>query len=365
MLYGVLLTLALASTGGTLPAVEAPEPALTMAAAANSFLAALDSAKRAKANLPFNSAERFNWDFVPRERQGVSIKQMSSVERRAALALLRSGLSARGLTKVDAIVGLEEVLFAISGSAIRDPELYFFTVFGEPSEKEAWGWRYEGHHVSLNWTVVDGRLVASTPQFLGANPADVRDGPRKGTRALAAEEDLGRALVKSLSADQRRTQAILSIDAPEEILTGSSREAAIREDKGIPYGNLTDKQQGLLLSLIQEYASAQPLAVAQTRLARVRAELPSIKFAWMGGLEKGQGHYYRIQGSTFLIEYDNTQNGANHIHCVWREFKGDFGKDLLAEHYRTAPHHANSRSADRHAPQAYSPALAPSAARPR
>jgi hypothetical protein len=237
------------------------------------------------------------------------------------------------------------VLFAIEGSAMRDPELYYFTVFGTPSEQGAWGWRYEGHHASLNWTVVDGRLVATTPQFLGANPADVRDGPQKGTRALAAEEDLGRAFVKSLSADQG-AQAVLSKDAPRDILTGASRQAAIQEDRGISYAKLTPEQQGLLLSLIQEYASAQTPAVAQARLARVKADLPAIKFAWMGGLGKGQGHYYRIQGSTFLIEYDNTQNNANHIHCVWREFKGDWGRDLLTEHYRTAPHHASSRRAD-------------------
>jgi hypothetical protein len=199
--------------------------------------------------------------------------------------------------------------------------------------------------------------LGSTPQFLGANPADVREGPLKGTRALAAEEDLGRALVKSFDADQR-AQAVPSRDAPEEILTGNSRMAAIQEDKGISYGKLTPEQQGLLLSLIQEYAAAQPPAVAQSRLARVKAELPNVKFAWMGGLEKGQGHYYRIQGSTFLIEYDNTQNHANHIHCVWREFKGDWGEDLLAVHYRTSPHHADARRADQHSTKAHPSALA-------
>jgi hypothetical protein len=269
---------------------------------------------------------------------------MSADERRAALALLRSGLSARGFTKVDTILHLEEVLFALEGSAMRDPGLYYFTVFGRPSDKGAWGWRYEGHHVSLNWTVLDGRVVGSAPQFLGANPADVRDGSQKGTRALAAEEDLGRAFVKSLAAPQR-SEAVVSADAPRDILTGASREAAIQEDRGLAYARLSQEQQGLLLSLIQEYASTQPLAVAQARLARVKADLPGVKFAWMGGLEKGQGHYYRIQGATFLIEYDNTQNGANHIHSVWRDFKGDWGKDLLAEHYRVAPHHAEARLA--------------------
>ena len=341
MIRCVLLAVgALATAGAAVSAQEAVEPAPAMAAAANSFLSVLDTPKRAKARVAFNSGERLNWGFVPRDRKGVSIKEMSSEERRAALALLKSSLSAGGFTKADAILHLEEVLFASSGSRIRDPELYYFTVFGEPSKQGAWGWRYEGHHVSLNWTVVDGKLVASTPQFLGANPADARDGPQKGRRALAAEEDLGRALVKSINAGPGGAQAILSKNAPDDILTGSSRQAAIQENSGIPYGKLTEEQQGLLLSLIREYASVQPSAEAQARSARVKAELASVKFAWMGGLEKGQGHYYRIQGFTFLIEYDNTQDHANHIHSVWREFKGDWGGDLLAEHYRTAPHHA-------------------------
>jgi hypothetical protein len=343
MIRGLVLTIVMLGAAGLALTIEdAAEPAPAMAKAADAFLAALDPAKRAQANFPFNSAERLDWHFVPRDRQGVPLEQMSPDERRAALALLRSGLSARGFTKVDAILHLEEVLSALEGSAMRDPGLYYFTVFGRPSDKGAWGWRYEGHHASLNWTVLDGRLVGTSPQFLGANPADVRDGPQKGKRTLAAEEDLGRAFVKTLKAEQR-AEAVLSTDAPRDILTGASREAAIQEDKGIAYAKLGPEQQGLLLSLIQEYASTQPPAAAQARLARVKADLPNVKFAWMGGLEKGQGHYYRIQGATFLIEYDNTQNQANHIHSVWREFKGDWGKDLLAEHYLAAPHHADAR----------------------
>jgi hypothetical protein len=343
MTRGIVLTVGLlAIAGRAFLADEPANPAPAMAKAADAFLAALDPARRAKAGLPFNSANRLDWHFVPRERQGLPIKLMSSDERRAALALLRSGLSDRGFTKVDAILHLEEVLHELEGSAMRDPELYYFTVFGQPTDKGAWGWRYEGHHASLNWTVLDGRVVGSTPQFLGANPADVRDGSRKGARALAQEEDLGRALVTSLKPEQR-AEGVLSPDAPRDILTGSSRQAAIQEDRGIAYAKLGPDQQGLLLSLIQEYASTQTSALAQARLARVKAELPHVKFAWMGGLQKGQGHYYRIQGPTFLIEYDNTQNQANHIHSVWREFKGDWGQDLLAEHYRTAPHDAEAR----------------------
>jgi hypothetical protein len=335
-------------------AADAPDPASSMSKAANAFLAALDTANREKANFPFHSDERLNWHFVPKDRQGVPIKQMSPGQRQAALVLLKSSLSVSGFKKVETIRSLEEVLHALSGSPRRDPELYYFTVFGEPAEKGAWGWRYEGHHTSFNWTVVDGKLVASTPQFTGANPAEVNAGPRKGTRALAAEEDLGRTLVKSLSPEQVQVAVVSNVppfgsSAPLGIVTGNSREAAIQEDKGIAYSKLTEAQQGLLLSLIQEYASVQAPAVAQSRLARIRADLPNIKFAWMGGREKGEGHYYRIQGSTFLIEYDNTQDNANHIHCVWREFKGDWGKDVLAEHYRTAPHHAKDRRGDKDA----------------
>jgi Protein of unknown function (DUF3500) len=338
----VLGLLATTATGALRPS-DPSAPARAMATTANAFLATLAAPKRAKASLPFNSDERLNWHFIPRAREGVSLGQMTSDERQAALALLKSGLSAKGFTKVDAILHLEDVLAVVEGNSTRNPGLYYFTVFGVPSSQGAWGWRYEGHHASLNWTVVNGKLVASTPQFLGANPADVQAGPQKGARALAAEEDLARALIKSLSAEQV-TEAVLSQDAPRDILSGSSREAAIQEDKGIAYGKLTAPQQGMLLALIQEYASAQPAPVAETRLTRVKAELPSVKLAWMGGLEKGQGHYYRIQGSTFLIEYDNTQDNANHIHCVWREFKGDWGRDLLADHYRASPHQAAARS---------------------
>ncbi len=320
-------------------------PAPAMAEAASAFLAALAPANREIAHLPFDSEERLNWHFVPRARQGLPLKAMSPEERQAALALLKVSLSPKGLKKVDTIRSMEDVLRAIENEPRRDAELYYFTVFGEVSESGTWGWRYEGHHTSLHWTLVEGQVAGSSPQFMGANPADVNEGPSKGTRALAAEEDLGRALLASLDAEQTQVAVIsdsapFGTGAPFGIVTGIAREAAVQENNGIGYSELKDLQQGLLLSLIQEYASTQPPAVAQARLGRVKDELAKIKFAWMGGREKGQGHYYRIQGPSFLIEYDNTQGNANHIHSVWREFKGDWGKDMLEEHYRTAAHHA-------------------------
>jgi hypothetical protein len=195
----------------------------------------------------------------------------------------------------------------------------------------------------LNWTVVGGRIVSSLPQFLGANPAEVSAGSLKGTRALAKEEDLARHLLKSLDEEKRKI-AVLHPQAPTEILTGAQREAAIQEDFGLPFTSMSVEQQGVLISLIEVYAGTMPRPLAEERLGKIRAAgLESIKFAWMGGSEKGQGHYYRVQGPTFLIEYDNTQNNANHIHTVWRDFQGDFGRDVLKEHYQ-----AHARPGDTH-----------------
>jgi hypothetical protein len=317
-------------------------PETTMQKAAADFLAALTPEQRAKASFPFHSEERMNWHYVPKERRGISYKEMTSAQREAAQNLLRTGLSAKGFDRAETIRRLENVLREMEqgGAPARDPDRYYFTVFGEPSAKEAWGWRYEGHHTSFNFTVLDGRILASSPQFLGANPAEVREGPMKGTRALGPVEDLARALLKSLSEDQRG-QAVLSASAPPEILTGAARKAALLENRGLAYRDMTREQQGMLIALIEEHASAQKPETARKRLDAIRrAGLDEVKFAWMGGQERGQGHYYRIQGAAFLIEYDNTQNNANHIHTVWRDFRGDWGADLLAEHYRTSLHHA-------------------------
>lgn len=298
------------------------------------FLLSLSSSQLAEARVPFNSEERLGWHYVPRERPGLSLKTMSPEQKGKALKVVRAALSAKGFDKTEAIRTLDSVLRELENSSRRDPELYDVAVFGEPSETEPWGLRYEGHHVSLNWTFIRGAVIASTPQFLGANPAEVLQGVMKGTRVLAAEEDLGRSLVLSLSDEQRRA-AVLDATAPPDILTGSQREAAIQDDLGVSYGALTEAQQGVLLSLINEYAAVQPAAIAKKRLERIRASgLDTIKFAWMGGVQKGQGHYYRIQGPTFLIEYDNTQNNANHVHTVWRDFANDFGQDVLKQHYR-------------------------------
>jgi hypothetical protein len=321
---------------------QAGRPDAAMRNAAKALVASLDAAQRAKIQWPFDSEERLNWHYVPIARKGLPLKEMTEPQRTAALALLGTGLSAAGMTRAQTIRNLEDVLKAQGDRIVRDRDLYFFTIFGNP-DSGSWGWRYEGHHISQNWTIAGGRAIATTPAFFGANPAEVMTGPFAGTRALAAEEDLARLLLASFTEEQRRL-VIVSATSPTEIVTTDSRQAAILANTGLAAGQMTSKQQGLLMSLIEEHASAQVSALAAERLEKIRAAgLSAVRFAWMGAAEKGPGksHYYRIQGPTFLIEYDNTQDNANHQHVVWRDFNGDFGRDVLGEHY--ARDHAGDR----------------------
>ena len=314
-------------------------PADTMAAAAQKFLATLSPELKTKAQLPFDSDDRTFWNYVPLERKGVSLKLLDEKQRAAAMDLLRTGLSEKGYKKAEVIRAVEDVLrqMEAGGKIVRDKELYYFTIYGEPRDKATWGWRYEGHHLSHNWTIVNGNAVASSPQFFGANPAEVRDGPMKGTRPLAAEEDLAFALLKSFDTDQQ-SRAVIDATAPRDMLTTNTRETARLEDRGLSWKAMNAAQRTQFMALIEEHARTQFPALADQRLARLKtAGLDAITFAWMGSRERTEaGHYYRIQGPTFLVEFDNTQNRANHIHQVWRDFKGDFGRDLLAEHYKQA-----------------------------
>ena len=342
MRISVSTAVVLASLGAVALTSQAPASTTTMLGAAQAFLETLGPDEKATAMIPFGDAERQVWFYTPVDRKGLTLKAMNEAQRDAAMALLRAGFSENGYDKAETIRQLETVLFAIEGRAMRDTGLYYFTIFGDPSETGTWGWRYEGHHVSQHWTIVDGEATATTPQFFGANPADVRDGPMRGTRVLGAEEDLGRAFVKSLNAAQL-ADAIIGNEAPADILTTNDREATMQDNVGIAYTDLSADQQEALAAIVHEYADAQPGDVALARLERLRAAgIDRVKFAWMGGTEKGEGHYYRIQGPTFLIEYDNTQNDGNHIHSVWRDFDGDFGEDLLAAHYRAHPHQVHA-----------------------
>ena len=312
-----------------------------MAASAKQFLAALGPEQRAKASFSFDDEQRLDWHFIPRPRKGLPLKELDAKQRQLAQDFLKTGLSQRGYLKATAIMDLETILREIEGGRgqnVRDPELYYFSVFGEPAAKGRWGWRVEGHHLSLNFTVVNGTMVATTPAFMGTNPAEVREGPRRGLRVLKAEEDLARDLLGSLDEAQRKA-AIFEATAPKDIITMNAKQVDPLAPAGIAAGRLNARQQELLKKLIEEYIGNMPGDLAAERTEKLRrAGFEKIHFAWAGSTERNQPHYYRLQGPTFLVEYDNTQNNANHIHAAWRDFAGDFGRDLLREHYRAAPH---------------------------
>jgi hypothetical protein len=311
-----------------------------MTDAAKAFLASLPPDQKARATFAFTDEERFNWHFIPRVRKGLAFREMGPGPRQLAHALLAAGLSQQGVIKADTVMSLDQVLKEIEVNPVneRDPEKYYFSVFGEPSETGTWAYRVEGHHLALNFTIVKGH-VASTPSFFGANPAEVRGTSRNGLRTLAREEDLGRAMVKSLT-DAQRTIAIVDKEAYKDIITMASRKAAIEgKPSGLPFAKLTPKQREILESLVAEYANDFPAPIAEARMKQFRDSENGLYFAWAGGIEKGDPHYYRVQTPIFLIEYDDTQNNANHIHSVWRDYEGDFGTDLLGEHYQTSHKH--------------------------
>lgn len=303
--------------------------------AANRFLDSLTPAQKAIAIIPFDSDERGNWFYTPVPRKGLQLREMSPYQKRLATALLAAGLSQQGFIKAETIMSLEDVLRIMEkdDGERRNPEKYYFSIFGTPSDTVAWGYRVEGHHISQNYTIVGGK-VSDTPSFFGDNPAEVREGPRKGLRVLAAEEDMGRELIESLTAEQKKV-AIVDAKAPADILTTNTRVAALKgQPSGIQASKLTEKQFELLINLLNMYADNMPEQIAAERMAKVKAAGKNIFFAWAGVIERGGPHYYRVQSPQFLIEYDNTQNGANHIHSVWRDFNGDFGADVLKAHYQ-------------------------------
>lgn len=319
-----------------------------MAEAADKFLASLTPEQRAKATLDFADVNRRDWTIVPRDRKGVPLKDLDQNQRRLAMEFMKTGLGASGYQKATTIISLEPILAQLEGPNRRfprDSELYYFSIFGTPSAKAPWGWRVEGHHISLHFTIVKGEMISNTPLAFGANPAEVREGERKGLRALAGEEDKGRDLILALD-EKQRAVAIFDQKAPSDILTLAKIKADPLKPEGIPASQMNKQQKALLEKLIDEYLARMPQDVAEERLKKMRdAGIDKIHFAWAGGVNKGDPHYYRVQSPAFLIEYDNTQNNANHIHTVWRDFNGDFGEDLLREHYQTTPHSSTPQKA--------------------
>ena len=315
-----------------------------MADAASAFLKDLNAEQRSKATFKFEDDSRFEFRYTPRARTGLPLKDMTEAQRTRAHALLKTGLSMRGYTSATDIIALENVLRAIEpprknpGAIVRDPELYFVSIYGDPHGSSPWGWKFEGHHVSVNFTLVDGKPIVFAPSFFGSNPAVVKAGPQAGKRALREEEESARALLGALN-DEQKKKVIFSDTAPREMLTAEHREARMLEPVGIRYAEMTPAQKRLLENVLDAYLGRVAPEVAQARLTAIqKSGMDSVTFGWAGTLTVGGPHYYRVQGPTFLIEYDNVQNDANHIHSVWRDFNGDFGRDILREHYNSYAH---------------------------
>ncbi|HYB71283.1 MAG TPA: DUF3500 domain-containing protein [Candidatus Bathyarchaeia archaeon] len=327
------------TSGAQVDAGEAPRAAMTGAALA--LLGALPGEAQRRAVFSVGDPQRLDWHYVPRRREGVAFKEMPPGARAAAHELMQASLSAVGYAKATGVMALESELRRLEtfGGLLRDPDNYAFTVFGTPGPDRPWGWRVEGHHLSLNFTLVPGRPLSVTPAFLGANPAEVPSGPRKGHRSLAAEQDLGRALIRSLG-DAQRARAVIAARSLGDIVTGPGREGSLATPAGLALADMTGDQRALAMRLVEEYARNMRAELAEQELRRAgEAGLGQICFAWAGPLEPGRAHYYRLHGSTLLIEYDNTQNDANHIHSVWHDPRRDFGLDSLRAHYERGHHH--------------------------
>lgn len=313
-----------------------------LARQAELFISSLTPDLKTKAVYDFGDSERFNWHFVPKSRNGVPLRDLNEDQRASALNLLKASLSAQGFEKATAIVALETVLKQVEhrgpGDNYRDPLNYYLTIFGRPGSKTVWGWRFEGHHVALNFSSVNNRIEASTPSFFGSNPGTVLEGSEKGKQILKRETELAFDLINSLNTNQKKA-AIISEKALQEIVSFNSRKASPLSPQGILFGKLTEEQKQTFLALLDVYVNNYEFAFASTFMAKIKkAGLDNLSFAWAGSLTPGSPYYYRIQGPMLLIELDNTQNGANHIHSVVRDLTNDFGDDILREHYEKEHH---------------------------
>lgn len=330
------LTNSVSERSEKLPTIAPPNT--DMIAAAVHFLNITPEAQQKKLVFPFEHDERTHWNFVPMtgKRKGLSLKEMSDAQRIAVHALLQSVMSTKGYLKTTGVQQLERILGVIEENpTYRDHEAYFLTLFGTPSEDGLWGWRFEGHHLSLNFSSIDNQLSV-VPAFMGSNPSKVLSGPYAGLRVLHEEIDVARALMATLTTEQQ-SKTIIADKAPRDIITGNDREAVMESFEGLSYAEMNESQQQLLMSLIKVYAGNVQTSIALEQLDRIEeAGYENLYFAWAGSLTEGKGHYYRIHGPTLLIEYDNTQTQANHIHTVWRDLSNDFGRDLLHDHYNTS-----------------------------
>ena len=340
-------SVALLGCGGQSPAhanAASAGDSSALTATAQSFLSTLSDKQRGVASFSFDDAERTRWAYVPQSRSGLALKAMNAEQRAAAFAVVGTGLSERGTKLAHGIIELEGILREQEGlvSSIigprRDPGLYFMSLFVGPGGAHPWGWRFEGHHLSVNVTELGphGQIVA--PLFMGANPARVASGPREGLRLLAAEEDVAFELLNMLD-PQQRARATIATQPFGDIVTRSDPTVKPMAFAGLPATDMTMDQQRQLRRLIEVYAGRMADSSARSQLQRINdAGFERLHFAWAGAHQPGEPHYYRIHGPTVLVEYDNSQSGANHIHTVWRDLENDFGGDLLRKHYSRQLH---------------------------
>ena len=310
---------------------------------ANTFLESLSEDLKTDAFFPFEDDERYNMNYVPLERKGPTFHDFNPSQKEAALALLRASLSKQGYEKTMEIRKLESILRVIEaddndlmpdGKHRRDPLRYHFCIFGNPSPTKLWGWRFEGHHVSLNFTSDTGEIVSATPAFWGSNPGIVKTGEHKGKQVLKKESEMGLQLVNSLSKTQLTTARIAN-KAPYEIYSSNLRQAPDLEKTGIPYSNLDKNQQQRLMELLNLYIGNYPEEFSEDFKNKItKAGIENLSFAWAGALQEGEAYYYAIHGPTLLIELDNSQNDANHVHTAIRDLTNDFGQDIIKQHYQ-------------------------------
>lgn len=303
------------------------------------FVNSLDSLQRTITLRPFEDINRYDWHFLPptiMPRNGIAVKELDSSQKIKFYEMLKEFLSDQGVRRTQEIMSYEYLLKELQpNNPTRIPENYFIAIYGDPATNKNWGWKFSGHHVALNFTIVNNQL-AFAPFFFGVAPAIVKEGKKKGNRIIKDEEDLGLQLINSLSIEQKR-KAVFQTEPFYDIVTANSVQTGPLTEVGIAAEDLTMEQKVILNKIIVAYLSSMPEQRAKIRMDRVvKEDMDKIKFGWAGSFELTVAHYYRIQGKTFMIEFDNIQ--GNHIHTVWRDFNGDFGFDLLREHYQNVKH---------------------------
>ncbi len=329
----LFLTISVACAMGALLIAQtqpAAKAGLGMADAAKGYLAAITPEQRTIVSFRYDDPERVNWHFIPRERKGLPLKALEGAPLQAAHKLIRSGLSEAGYDQALNVMSLEEVLYLIEPGERayrrdrRDPGKYYISIFGEPSDTGLWGWRVEGHHLCLNFSIKDGKVISSTPEFFGANPGSIEAGKGREVRVLGPEEDIARQILKLCTPEQQKL-CWISKEAPGEVPGPNVAQPVVTEPVGLFASQMSDDQKKLLQELLGEYLKNLPADIEEERLSVLNsAGIDKIAFAWYGEPDLHQPHHYRVQGPTFVIEYNNTQNNANHVHSMWRNLAGDF-----------------------------------------